>query len=135
MTHKPTLPRRALAAAVACAPLALVAGHALAAPEKLAAPSYGQWEERDHKLQFEIQPGAKPDKLVLVMPQDVAFPGSHRFILARQADGAFKAEDAGRPAVTLSFTSPSQASLKIRGAGSTKRETWLTMNDYLLVRR
>lgn len=108
---------------------------ALAAPQPPAAPNYGRWQERDLKLQFEIRPGAKANNLVLVLPQDVAFPGSHEFVLAKQSGGAFEAAaNAGRPKVSLSFESSSRALLKVRGGGSTKAGIWVAMNDYMLVR-
>jgi hypothetical protein len=108
---------------------------ATAAPRPAAPATAGRWVERDTNLNFDIRPGAKPDQLVLVMPKDVAFPGSHEFVLARRGDGGFASEERGRPRVLLAFQSADKASLKVRGQGSTERGTWISINDYILVRR
>ncbi|MDB5476528.1 MAG: hypothetical protein JWP49_2039 [Phenylobacterium sp.] len=122
--------------------IALAAGLAIlgAAPQAAAGPppapaTAGRWVERDTNLNFDIRPGAKPDQLVLMIPKDVAFPGSHEFVLARRGDGGFASEERGRPKVLLAFQSADKASLKVRGQGSTERGTWISINDYLLVRR
>jgi hypothetical protein len=115
--------------------LGLAVVQAAAAPRPAAPVTAGRWVERDTNLNFDIRPGAEPDQLVLVMPKDVAFPGSHEFVLARRGDGGFASEERGRPSVLLAFQSADKASLKVRGQGSTERGTWISINDYILVRR
>jgi hypothetical protein len=108
---------------------------ASAAPPAPANPTYGHWAERDLKLDFEIRPGAKPDQVMLIIPKDVTFPGSHQFLLTKRAGGSFEAAEPGRPKVALAFKSSSQANLKVRGHGSTATGAWMAINDYTLVRR
>lgn len=109
---------------------------ALAADTGAAAPvTYGRWEERDNKLGFELRKAEKPNALTIVIPKEVSFPGSHDFLLIRRPDGSFQSAEVGRPSVALTFKSATEASLKIRGRGQTKREVWIAMSDYLLVRR
>jgi len=123
----------AVGAAVA---LLLLATLAAAAPQAAAKPIYGRWSERDIKnLDFDIRPGAKPDQLLLIVPSSISFPGSHEFVLAKRPDGVFASKEPGRPNVLLAFESPTKAKLKVRGQGATKTGTWISMNDYTLVRR
>jgi hypothetical protein len=124
-------------AATAVAGLAILqaAPQSAAAPRPAAPATAGRWVERDTNLNFDIRPGAKPDQLVLVMPKDVVFPGSHEFVLAKRGDGAFASEERGRPRVLLAFPSADKANLKVRGQGSTERGVWIAVNDYILIRR
>lgn len=124
------------AAAVAAVALLQLPTQSAAAPQPAANPVYGHWSERDLKnLDFEIRPGAKPDQLVLVVPSSVNFPGSHEFVLAKRPDGVFASKEPGRPQVALAFESAGKAKLKVHGQGSTKTGTWVSINDYTLVRR
>jgi hypothetical protein len=125
--------RFSILAATAVASLATL--QAAAAPRPAAPAAAGRWVERDTNLNFDIRAGAKPDQLVLVMPKDVSFPGNHEFVLARRGDGGFASEERGRPRVLLAFQSADKASLKVRGQGSTERGTWISINDYILIRR
>jgi len=128
-------PFRSAAAALAALGLLQASALATAAPQPAANAAYGRWSERDQKLDFEVRPGKTPNELVLVIPKDVAFPGSHQFVLAKRGEGLFEANDPGRPKVSLSVESASKAKLKVRGQGATDRGTWISMNDYTLVRR
>jgi hypothetical protein len=124
------------AAAVAAVALLLLPTQSAAAPQPAATPVYGRWSERDIKnLDFDIRPGAKPDQLVLVVPSSVNFPGSHEFVLAKRPDGVFASKEPGRPQILLAFASPVKAKLKVHGQGATKTGTWISINDYTLVRR
>jgi hypothetical protein len=122
-------------AAAAAAALLLLPNLSAAAPQPAANPIYGRWFEKSVNLDFDIRPGAKPDQLVLVIPGSVKFPGSHEFVLAKHPDGVFVSKEPGRPQVLLAFESPAKAKLKVHGQGSTQTGTWISMNDYTLVRR
>jgi hypothetical protein len=117
------------------AALGLLQASAYAAPQSTTSAAYGRWTERDIKLDFEVRPAANPNQLVLVIPKDVTFPGSHEFLLAKAADGSFESHERDRPKVSLSVKSGTEAKLKVRGHGATDRGTWIAMNDYTLVRR
>jgi hypothetical protein len=107
---------------------------AFGAPEASAAPTFGGWEERDMKTHFEVYPGPTPKQVVVVIPKDVTFPGSHRFLLTKGAGGSYEAAERDRPRVSLLFDGPSKAKLSLRGSGTTASGTWISMNDFTLVR-
>ncbi|THD80603.1 MAG: hypothetical protein E7812_07695 [Phenylobacterium sp.] len=127
---------RTLAAASAAA-LALVPGASAAAPApKLATSAVaGAWDERDTHQRFVIRLGANADQLVVTIPNELQFPGSHAFVLTRTAPATFRlqATDA-RPGVEVAFKSAADARLKIAGAGHTPHGVWMTVNDFVLKR-
>jgi hypothetical protein len=123
-------------AALTAAALLLAPTLSAAAPPVATAPVYGRWSERDIRdLDFDIRPGARSDQLVVVIPDSVTFPGSHEFVLAKRPDGVFASKEPGRPQVVLAFESPAKAKLKVHGQGATQTGTWISINDYTLVRR
>jgi hypothetical protein len=83
--------------------------YSLAAAKIDGSKAAGTWVNASSDLDFEIRPGARPDQLVLLVPSAVTFPGDHEFVLAKQRDGSFVADEPGRPKVTLSFASSSKA--------------------------
>jgi hypothetical protein len=123
-------------AALTAAALLLAPTLSAAAPPVATAPVYGRWSERDIRdLDFDIRPGARSDQLVVVIPDSVTFPGSHEFVLAKRPDGVFASKEPGRPKVALAFESATKAKLKVHGQGATQTGTWISINDYTLVRR
>ena len=96
-------------------------GHAAppTAPRLAASTVAGQWDERDTHLHFQVRPGATPDQLVVTVPKDLQFPGSHDFVLTRSAPATFRVHATDqRPGLQLAFKSPAQAELKIAGIGT-----------------
>jgi len=106
----------------------------LAATNLSAAPSFGGWQERDMKIPFEVRPGPTPNQLFVVIPKDVKFPGDHQFLLTKASDGTYKAAEQDRPHVSLLFDSAVKANLSVRGSGTTASGTWVSMNEFTLVR-
>jgi hypothetical protein len=112
-------------------------GHAAppTAPRLAASAVAGQWDERDTHLHFQVRPGATPDQLVVTVPKDLQFPGSHDFVLTRTAPTTFRVNATDqRPGVQVAFKSPAEAELKIAGAGNTPKGAWMMANDYVLKR-
>ncbi|MHB8286861.1 MAG: hypothetical protein ACYDD1_19585 [Caulobacteraceae bacterium] len=105
-----------------------------AASVSSASPTFGGWQERDMKIPFEVRPGATPKQIIVVIPKDVEFPGNHQFVLTKAPDGAYQAIEHDRPRVSLVVNSPLRANLSVRGSGTTSSGTWVSMNDFTLVR-
>jgi hypothetical protein len=126
------VPAAALAAGIALLPVAASA----APPPKLATAAIaGPWDERDTHLRFAIHAGPTPDQLVVTVPKDLQFPGSHDFVLTRTAPMTFRVNATDqRPGVQVAFKSPAEAELKLAGAGKTPKGAWMMANDYVLKR-
>jgi hypothetical protein len=131
--------RRIFAALAAAAAAFGLAQAAAQAPPRLATSAVaGAWDERDTHQHFAVRPGANPDQLVVTIPKDLQFPGSHDFVLTRTAPATFtvKATD-DRPGFQLTFKSPAEGRLKMAGAGHTKGPhggAWFAVNDFILRR-
>jgi hypothetical protein len=111
-----------------------LAAPAFAAPMSAASVS-GAWVERDVHTHFSIKPGANPNQLLVTLPNDLQFPGSHTFLLTRTGDASFgMREEHDRPKVTVSFRSPARGELKMAGAGQIGGKSWVMVNDFTLVR-
>lgn len=118
---------------IAAATLALSAP-AFAAPMSAASVS-GAWVERDIHTHFSIKAGANPNQILVTLPNDLQFPGSHTFVLTRTGDASFgMKEEHNRPKVAVSFTSPARGDLKMAGAGQIGGKSWVMINDFTLVR-
>ncbi|HEX3699906.1 MAG TPA: hypothetical protein VHV27_04460 [Phenylobacterium sp.] len=118
--------------------LAQTCAAASAAPQLAASAVVGPWDERDTHQHFDVRAGANPNQLVVTIPKELQFPGSHSFVLTRTGPATFtvKATDA-RPGVQLSFTSPTAGRLKMAGAGHTTGAhggVWMAVNDFTLRR-
>jgi hypothetical protein len=113
-----------------------VAAASAPAPSKIATAAVaGPWDERDTHLRFVIHPGPTPDQLVVTVPKDLQFPGSHDFVLTRTTPATFRvAATDQRPGIQVAFKSPAEAELKIAGAGHTPKGAWMMVNDFVLKR-
>lgn len=105
------------------------------APKIAVSAVAGPWDERDAHLRFQVSAGETPDQLVVTVPKDLQFPGSHDFVLTRTAPATFRVNATDqRPGLQIAFKSAAQAELKIAGAGKTPKGAWMMVNDFVLKR-
>lgn len=100
-------------------------GGAIAAPDVPMSALYGTWSQENPPLRYQLRSApegnahgdARGDKVVLVIPDDVAFPGSHEFTLTRHGE-RLEFSGADRPSITFTLTSAKTATLLIKGSGT-----------------